>query len=208
MADRLQCPVPSCPEFWNQVVEAAPFNPKSWEKFLGAREIDTLKLRKFALRRGIGQDINPPLHWDLSHSVWMPRNKSMSTAGVLPCISKGHTIWDVQRQVPWLGFELLMAQGFPRDVQTIFQDTPETPNSIRRAIKSINKTSVSDCELRQLAGNTMTVPVMMLLQVAHSIHIRSIPFPSSAFHLIQLHSIPLHSAPLHSIQLQLGLDRI
>ena len=108
---------------------------------------------------------NPPaFHWELGSNIWMPRNKS--NLDVLPCITKSHMIWDVRKGRPWLGSELMQAQGFPKDMKLVYDPDDETlPPSIHNAIARLGRTCVSDRELKHMAGNTMTIPIMGILQV-------------------------------------------
>jgi hypothetical protein len=100
----------------------------------------------------------------------MARNKAATNFNLLPCISKGHTVWDVRRMRPWLGVELMMVQGFDPKAKCKFDPLDQgilesLPERIVEAIERMHpKWEVSDLDLKRMAGNTMTVPVMMLLQ--------------------------------------------
>ena len=95
----------------------------------------------------------------------MVRNKYFTH--MLPCISKNHTVWNVQEMRPWLGHQLMMAQGFPKSMKLEFDPTDESiPKHIRDTIsKRLKKRKVSDLDLKHMAGNTMTIPVMGILEV-------------------------------------------
>jgi hypothetical protein len=159
-----------------------------WMDVLPAREIDVLAVHLYmhSLYRAcadgdtdaIGCSIPPvhdlpDFHWDLTNNVWMGRHKHKSTEGLLPCITKGHRLWNVKKMRPWLGKELLRAQGFPKDVKTTFnEDDQHVPAPIKDAISQrLGRKDITDMECMKLAGNTMTVPLMMLLQVYLEIHI-------------------------------------
>ena len=110
----------------------------------------------------------PSFHWDLGNNIWMGCNKHHQN--VLPCIAKGHNLWDVRRMRPWLGLQLMMAQGFPKDMKLKYDpDDPSIPQHIHPIISREFKNKakeVTDSDLRNMAGNTMTIPVMGILQVA------------------------------------------
>ena len=114
----------------------------------------------------------PPFHWDLSMNVYMARNKRHQD--LLPCITKHHTLWNVKRMRPWLGVELLLVQGFhaspdDRIVTDFFPNDPNISDRVKRVLSTSfksksNRTYVTDHELREMAGNTMTVGAMGILQ--------------------------------------------
>jgi len=167
--------VPSCKEFWTEALVDASTSPntdsKVWVSALCDRERDLLYLHKFALKygenNGMGEPAEmPPLHWDLAGNVCVNRNKSISMENVLPCISKNHTIWDVVNMKPWLGLELMRAQGFPEDCKLKFSlQDPTIPPHIKTAIAGrLRKSELSDYDLHAMAGNTMSIPIMFLLQ--------------------------------------------
>ncbi len=97
---------------------------------------------------------------------------------VLPCIAKGHNIWDVRRMRPWLGLELMRAQGFPKDLKLKYDPhDPSIPAHIHSIISKHFKgkaKEVTDGDMRNMAGNTMTIPVMGILQVIPKLSLRSI----------------------------------
>jgi len=99
----------------------------------------------------------------------MGRNKH--NQNVLPCISRKALIWDVENMRPWFGLELMMAQGFPKDLKLSFNpDDAALPEPIRTAIcRETTKRSLTDRDLKKIAGNTMTIPIMGILQVAEVI---------------------------------------
>jgi hypothetical protein len=76
-------------------------------------------------------------------------------------------IWNVKKGRPWLGQELMQAQGFPKDMKLRYDPNDETlPVAIHNAITRLNRhMTVTDSDLKKMAGNTMTVPIMGLLQV-------------------------------------------
>ena len=60
-----------------------------------------------------------------------------------------------------------MAQGFPSNMKLKFDPGDQTvPEATRTAIaKRLSKREVSDLDLKHMAGNTMTVGVIGILQV-------------------------------------------
>jgi hypothetical protein len=97
----------------------------------------------------------------------MARKKS--STHILPCITKSHVIWNVSDGVPWLGKQLLCVQGFPKDLKFHYNDQDKAISKpIHTAIQSRlrGKVKITDLDLRCMAGNTMSVPVMGALQVA------------------------------------------
>jgi len=121
---------------------------------------------RLVAQKALGFTSAPPFHWELGSNIWMARNKF--NQDLLPCITKSHTIWDVRRGQPWLGKQLLWAQGFPRDMKRRYNpEDSSIPKHIHDAIsmRLNGKTYVSDADLKKMAGNTMTVPIMGLLQV-------------------------------------------
>ena len=125
---------------------------------------------RLAAEKGLGmprQPIPPPLHWEIASSIWMARKKS--STHILPCITKSHVIWNVSDGVPWLGKQLLCVQGFPKDLKFHYNDQDKAISKpIHTAIQSRlrGKVKITDLDLRCMAGNTMSVPVMGALQVA------------------------------------------
>jgi hypothetical protein len=141
----------------------------SWLHLLSCREIDVLNIQLMICRHGLNYS-NPEamaFHWDLGHSLKLGRNKHLSNLGVLPCITKKHTLWDVVRRKPWSGMELLLAQGFREDMKlSACEPHLGLEAGIEQTIRErLGKEALLDQDLRNLAGNTMTVPIMMMLQV-------------------------------------------
>ena len=66
-----------------------------------------------------------------------------------------------------MGIELMMVQGFSPDMKLEFDaDDEDLPLHFRKCIQhQLSKKRVTDLDLKKMAGNTMTIPVMMLLQV-------------------------------------------
>ena len=89
---------------------------------------------------------------------------------MVPCILRTHTIWDVANMRPVNGLQLLMAQGFPADVRLHFDETCVCDMDLYQAgcltkfVEGTGKTRVDDMEIRSMAGNTMTVQVMGIIQ--------------------------------------------
>ena len=120
---------------------------------------------------GIQRHSPPAFHWELGSNIMYSRNKA--AIGLLPCITKSHTVWDVQGQKPWLGLQLMMAQGFPSNMKLKFDPSNHSkeetiPSNMRTIISDRlgGKCELNDRDLKQMAGNTMTIPIMGLLQVA------------------------------------------
>ena len=136
---------------------------------------------------------NPPaFHWELGSNIWMARNKF--NLDILPCITKSHMIWDVRKGRPWLGSELMQAQGFPKDMKLYYDPDDETlPPSIHNAIARLGRTSVSDRELKHMAGNTMTIPIMGIIQVRRGA-VNDVKLPGD----IQAHAVRQTSIPTYS----------
>ena len=136
---------------------------------------------------------NPPaFHWELSSNIWMSRNKF--NLDVLPCITKSHVIWNVKKGRPWLGNELMQAQGFPKDMKLFYDPDDKTlPPSIHNAIARLGKTGISDRELKHMAGNTMTIPIMGILQVRRGA-VNDVKLPGST----QAHAVSQTSIPTYS----------
>jgi hypothetical protein len=111
------------------------------------------------------QCILPAFFWDLSTSIHYGRNKHHEN--VIPCITKHHTIWDVENCRPLIGLQLMMAQGFSKDVKLHYNsEDPTIPSNIKKVIeKELKKRSVTDLDLNRMSGNTMTLAIMGLLQV-------------------------------------------
>lgn len=169
---------PSCRDFVDKVWRDA--NDQDWKHLLTCRQIDVLELHGWVLEKSQASPPHPTannFHWDLENNVYMERNKHPSWSGVLPCIPKNHVLWDVNRARPWIGFELMMAQGFPNTLKTGVAKDHDLPMNVQKAILRLMHThgqhrkecSVTDRDLCALAGNTMTVPIMMLLQVLPSV---------------------------------------
>ena len=68
---------------------------------------------------------------------------------------------------PWLGLQLMMVQGFAPDYKLQFNedDTDITKEISQAILLRLGKQEVTDADLHQMAGNTMTIPVMMAIQV-------------------------------------------
>ena len=60
--------------------------------------------------------------------------KHPSAEGVMPCVTRTHTFWNVAAQRPFAGEEMLGVQGLPRDMQV---------------------ENLTDAQLQAFAGNTM-----------------------------------------------------
>ena len=153
----------ACHNAWTEARQTSPLSPP-WIEMLCPREVDVIYLHTLMAEKGLG--LSPPLsfHWDIMNNVYMGRNKSQ--ADIVPCISKKHTIWDLKRQKPWFGKELMLVQGFPKDISLSLDDNSKSiPARIRSTLQRMSSTTVSDTDLLRMAGNTMTVPVMMILQV-------------------------------------------
>jgi hypothetical protein len=80
-------------------------------------------------------------------------------------------MWDVANMRPVIGLQLLMAQGFPADLKLSFD--PETDGDhmdlyqfgcVSKFVAATGRTRVDDASLRSMAGNTMTVQVMGIIQ--------------------------------------------
>lgn len=69
---------------------------------------------------------------------------------------------------PWSGIELMMVQGFSPDLKLEFDAKDEgVPAHIRQIIqRHLTKRAVTSHDLKQMAGNTMTQPIMLILQVS------------------------------------------
>jgi hypothetical protein len=173
--------VPSVKYIDEHIAKAFSTHSNSWKHLLFPRERDVLNLHLFALRHGLKcSSTYPQLHWDLGHNIFMSRRKICD--GDLPCISKTHTFFNVALQRPWTGWELLLAQGFPADMKTRF-DPEDTGVPLQSRDAIVNrlggKVQVSDIDLKAMAGNTMSVPVMLLLQVSAGSPLLSSTHPSN-----------------------------
>ena len=105
--------------------------------------------------------------WDVSNNVQLQYPKAADTVNIIPSLAKGSKIWDVARMQPWLSLELMAAQGFPTDSKLSFsEEDMEIPQHVKDAIlQRVKYKDVSDSDLHRMAGNTMSVPIMVLLQV-------------------------------------------
>ena len=71
---------------------------------------------------------------------------------------------------PVIGLQLLMAQGFPADMKLNFDVTNADDmdlykfGRLAKFVEDTGKSQVNDAELRSMAGNTMTVQVMGIIQ--------------------------------------------
>ena len=165
--------VPSVSAMAQQALTEASTRDLQWMQCLTARERDVLLLHSHVYKIAFNTSNIPNFHWDLGNNIDWCRSKSQSSTDYLQCISRGHKIWDIGRRRPWLGLELMRLQGFPDDVKLEFREDTVARASVREAIlERLEKTLVTDTDLHSLAGNTMTVPVMMLLQVALEIYRR------------------------------------
>lgn len=90
------------------------------------------------------------LSWDLSQSINYPKKKYTSCTGHVPCFSTTHYIWNAHAGRIYTGLEQLDMQGFNTDRLMLTGEDPVTGEPI----------SISDCELRFLSGNTITVPII------------------------------------------------
>ena len=97
--------------------------------------------------------VNPAEHklsWDLARSVGYSRKKHPTCAGLVPCLTRTHYVWCAAVQRILSGSEHLSLQGLDMD------------NVIVRGVPggAVEEIHISDTELRHLAGNTMSVPVV------------------------------------------------
>ena len=79
----------------------------------------------------------PPFFWDLSNSIWMSRNKHYKN--LIPCITRGHTMWDVLNMRPLLGLQLMMAQGSPNDLKAQFDPADASIHPSRKSSPMISR---------------------------------------------------------------------
>ena len=79
-------------------------------------------------------------------------------------------MWDVANMRPVLGLQLLMAQGLPADLKLHFDPTdvddmdPFQFDCVSKFVEETGRTRVDDADLKSMAGNTMTVQVMGIIQ--------------------------------------------
>jgi hypothetical protein len=74
-------------------------------------------------------------------------------------------MWDLANMRPVLGLQLLMAQVFLPDVKLNFDDTnAASPAYLTKFVQETGKKRVTDVDLKSMAGNTMTVQVMGIIQ--------------------------------------------
>ena len=165
----------------------------------------------------------PRFFWDISPNVTYAINKHHTD--LIPCILRTHTIWDVANMRPVIGLQLLMAQGFPADLKLNFD--PETdvdhmdPHKFRclsKFVAETGRTRVDDVDLRSMAGNTMTVQVMGIIQagvkrcqeVKHRFHADPVCMMLTPSNRIQLSSSSQHSSDIvimaECIPIQSSLD--
>eukprot|EP00959_Pyramimonas_sp_CCMP1952_P455837 9472197-Pyramimonas_sp.AAC.1 len=98
-----------------------------------------------AVRNGISPN-DHHFVWDLTNSVkFFPCAKDRRSAGIVPCVLRGHVLWDTKMGRQLTGAELMRVHGFWMETDT---ELPEAT-------------------LKSLAGDTISVaPVGCILAVA------------------------------------------
>eukprot|EP00434_Breviolum_minutum_P019600 symbB.v1.2.017289.t1/scaffold1325.1/size176917/15 len=114
-----------------------------WSRFLSHRTQDTLELQavRMARKKGITEAkdvLSSEFFAEISRSVLYGSFREAQT----PCLTPGSKIWIFSKQRWLIGPEMLALQGFPVD--------------------ELNLDGLKDQNLRLLAGNAMSVPVVGL----------------------------------------------
>lgn len=125
--------------------DEGPLIPKGcgWSRFLSQRTQDTLELQAFRMAKKQGsidaKDVaSSKFFAEISRSVLYGSFRESQT----PCLTPGSRIWIFNKQRWLIGPEMLALQGFPVD--------------------ELNLEGIKDQQLRLLAGNAMSVPVVGL----------------------------------------------
>ena len=88
--------------------------------------------------------------WDITKSSSLGQPKKEQDQGTTGCLMTHTTLYSTLRERPVLGLENMLLQGFPL---------------------CLSYESLSDAELRCLAGNAIYVPIIAMLQLAALVHI-------------------------------------
>ena len=146
-------PVPSVDEMRQQLGDV------EWKVWLTNREVDLYMLNLFVARKVLKLE---PTHyayiWNLTNNIYFANPKDASMVGLTGCFLTHHKHMLVNKGRPITGLEQLFAQGYPEDIKLGLDHQCETP--------------MADHELKHLAGDTMTVPVMGGLLLVALTHIR------------------------------------
>ncbi|CAJ1341861.1 unnamed protein product [Effrenium voratum] len=122
--------------------DQGPLIPKGcgWSRFLSQRTQDVLELQaiRISKSKAVPDPMNSDFFAEISRSALYGSSRSRST----PCLTPGSKMWAFNRRRWMIGPEMLALQGFPVD--------------------ELNLEGFTDQQLRVLAGNAMSVPVVGL----------------------------------------------
>ncbi len=141
-----------------QGVEAATISDARavnvWLRDLPDRAVDVLSIHTAVAKAFAGDPADANLTWNLGTSLDWPRVKLSDNGGSMGCITRHAIHWHCKRRRPLSGYEQLLVQGFPEDIQVTGEDAG-----------SSKEVRLSDRQLRQLSGDTQPVPVVGSLLV-------------------------------------------
>ena len=139
-----------------------------WEDLLPRRERDVLALHGWVCLHVCGFDRKRVrLLWNATLSVGWPQPKTPDKYDSLSSIMRHHRYIVTDLGRPLTGKELLMAQGFPKNMCTKPQPAYDGPDDMTDVMfGGGDDTIISDYVMSGLAGNTMGVSVVGAVQIA------------------------------------------